>query len=380
MTARTEVPRRRSSATVAASKLEGTHANEQPHGMSFLDAAEYVLRQFGGDQPMHYRDIVRKALDLGLIQTRGRTPEASLNAQVGVEISRCKQRGEPPRFARYPCGLIALATPAQGGLPSAIESQNQQVRQTLHERLLHSSPAEFEDLVGRLLVALGFQDVVVTARSGDGGIDVRGTLVVGDVIRTRMAVQAKRWRHNVQAPVVQQVRGSLGTHDQGLIITTSDFSQGARQEAERPNAVPVGLMNGKQLVAMLVEHQIGVRRVPYVLIELEGRAAEHAGDEQLAAGLARTPVPIEQGDPTTRPRRIRRATARMSSKVDGGVLYVAFAGLPGQRWTLPDRQDKAGIRRARDEAVRFAREHGATAGQENAIKKALTSAGYHLTR
>ena len=61
--------------------------------------------------------------------------------------------------------------------------------------------------------------MIVTGRSGDGGIDVRGTLVFGDVIRTRMAVQAKRWRGNAQAPIVQQVRGSLGTHDQRLIIT-----------------------------------------------------------------------------------------------------------------------------------------------------------------
>ena len=130
------------------------------------------------------------------------------------------------------------------------------------------SPAEFEALIGRLLVALGFQEVLVTGRSGDGGIDVRGTLVVGDVIRTRMAVQVKRWKANVQAPIVQQVRGSLGTHDQGLIITTSDFSSGARTEAERVNAVPVALMNGEQLVRLLVEHEIGVRRVPYDLIEL----------------------------------------------------------------------------------------------------------------
>ena len=83
-----------------------------------------------------------------------------------------------------------------------------------------------------------------------------------------MAVQVKRWKGNVQVPVVQQVRGSLGTHDQGLIITTSDFSSGATEEARRPNAVPVALMNGDQLVALLVEHNIGVHRISYDLIEL----------------------------------------------------------------------------------------------------------------
>lgn len=108
----------------------------------------------------------------------------------------------------------------------------------------------------------------MTNRGGDRGIDVRGTLVVGDVIQTRMAVQVKKWKSNVQSPVVQQVRGSLGSHEQGLIITTSDFSKGAREEAARPDASPVGLMNGEQLVALLVENQIGVSRTEYDLIEL----------------------------------------------------------------------------------------------------------------
>lgn len=86
-------------------------------------------------------------------------------------------------------------------------------------RLRAMPPDQFETLVGTLLGKISFGEVTVTSRSGDGGIDVRGTLVVGDVIRTRMAVQAKRWKANVQAPVIQQVRGSLGAHEQGLIIT-----------------------------------------------------------------------------------------------------------------------------------------------------------------
>lgn len=68
--------------------------------------------------------------------------------------------------------------------------------------------------------------------------------------------------------VRRQVRGSLGAHEQGLIITTSDFSKGARTEAERPDALPVALMNAEQLVSLLVENQIGVSRKPHELIEL----------------------------------------------------------------------------------------------------------------
>ena len=112
--------------------------------------------------------------------------------------------------------------------------------------------------------------IEVTKKSNDGGIDVRGLLVVGEVIKIRMAVQAKRWKkgNNIQKPVVQQVRGSLGAHEQGLIITTSDFSPGAKKEALRPDAVPVALMNGEEIVALLAEHKIGVTLQTHTLLEL----------------------------------------------------------------------------------------------------------------
>ena len=119
----------------------------------------------------------------------------------------------------------------------------------------------------------------MTSRTNDGGIDVRGTLVVGDVIRTRLAVQVKRWKHNIQSPVIQQVRGSLGSHEQGLVITTSDFSKGAREEAERANTTPVGLLNGEQLVALLVENEIGVSKTPLQLIQLGEDGGNHNSGE-----------------------------------------------------------------------------------------------------
>ena len=85
-----------------------------------------------------------------------------------------------------------------------------------------------------------------------------------------MAVQVKKWnpQNCVQAPVGQQVRGSLGMHEQGPIITKSDFSKGAREEAQRPNAVPVALTNGEQLVALLAENEIGVSRQVCTILEL----------------------------------------------------------------------------------------------------------------
>lgn len=191
------------------------------------------------------------------------------------------QRTGPNLFALRAWGLAEFARLTNSGkkktalpivepeLAAQINQHNKTILQVLKNQLHSMPPKEFEVLIGNLLIALGFENVEVTGYAGDGGIDVRGILVVGEVIRTRMAVQVKRWKQNVQAPTVQQVRGSLGTHDQGLIITTSDFSSGAKQEAERANAIPVALMGGWQLVRLLSEHNIGIRRAKYDLLQLD---------------------------------------------------------------------------------------------------------------
>ena len=238
---------------------------------SFTDAAEKVLEQQGEKQPMHYRAITEKAIELGFLKTEGKTPEATMYAVVLTEIRQRQNRGQQPRFVQLGKGYVGLARWTPVGLSRAIEQHNSRIRRELRDRLLSMDSEEFEERVGMLLAGMGFEEVVVTRQSGDGGIDVRGTLVIGEVIRIRMAVQVKRWKlgRNVQAPTVQQVRGSLGAHDQGLIVTTSGFSGGARLEAARQDATPVGLMDGEQFTALLMEHQIGVTRQAHDLFELQ---------------------------------------------------------------------------------------------------------------
>lgn len=237
--------------------------------LSFTDAAEYVLVRQAQRRPMHYREITEQALAAGVLASSGRTPEATMYSQIHAEVQRQTKRGEIPRFTKPEAGFVGLSRWLPRGVVREIEAQNQKVRTELHQRLLAMDPIEFEALVARLLGSLGFEEVELTPAKGDGGIDVGGTLVVGEVIRTRMAVQVKRWKHNVRTPVIQQVRGSLGAHEQGLIITTSGFSPGAREEAERADATPVALMDGSQLVSVLIENDIGVRRDSYDLLELE---------------------------------------------------------------------------------------------------------------
>jgi restriction system protein len=185
------------------------------------------------------------------------------------DVRRRADRGDEPRFSQFREGRFGLAKWGEDELTTMISKRNRLVKDRLLALIRDlDPPTRFEAVVVELLTKMGF-DAMQTQPTNDGGIDVYGTLVIGDVIRTRMAVQAKRWKHNVQAPTVQQVRGALGVHDLGLIISTSDFSPGARLEAQRENAAPVALMNGTDLVSLLVEHQIGIRRTSADVLELD---------------------------------------------------------------------------------------------------------------
>ena len=89
---------------------------------------------------------------------------------------------------------------------------------------------------------------------------------------------------------------------------------------------------------------------------------------------------IKPDIPTSRYPRKSFATQRMSSYIRSDHLHVSFQEGSSDSWTLPNRSDKNGIRTVRDKAVAFAKENKATIGQVNAVKKALTDAGYHLTK
>ncbi|MEP6670197.1 MAG: HTH domain-containing protein [Chthoniobacter sp.] len=245
-------------------KLEGQKK------LSFTQAAEKILSERTKKEPMHYREITQIALSLGLLDTKGQTPEATMYAQILTEIRRYRARGEQPRFVQHGRGLVSLSAWMGHGLTFDIEQHNKKVRGRLLQGLIKMKAEEFEHFISELLAKIGFEELKVTQFSGDRGIDVRGTLAVGESIRLKMAVQVKKWAtRNVRSPDVRDVRGSLGAHERGLIITTSNFGKGAREEATRADAVPIALMNGEQLVVLMVQHEVMVRRQSHDILEIE---------------------------------------------------------------------------------------------------------------
>lgn len=237
---------------------------------SFLECAEKVLREFGARRPMHYKDITNKALEQGWLVTDSENPASTMNSLIGTDIRKRLLARRPQLFTQHGGGYIGLAEWLATGLRFEAEQHNRKVCNTLLKTLHKMQPAKFEVLIRELLDEMDFIDTEVTRISGDGGIDVRGTWRIADGIQIKMAIQVKRWKANVQAPVVHAVRGSLSSSERGMIITTSDFSAGAKKEAEDPTkASTISLVNGEQLVKLLVKHGIGVTRDQIEILELD---------------------------------------------------------------------------------------------------------------
>lgn len=235
---------------------------------TYLEAAALLLGEEQYKAGLHYRALTAAAIDRKLIRPEGLTPEITMSVQLSADIKKSQSQGDSPRFVRVSRGVFRLAQHTGSSLVNQIDSHNSTIRRNLHKRLQTLDPFEFEHVIGLLLESMGFETVQVTSKNNDNGIDVIGTLVVADVIRTRMAVQVKRWTASIQRPHVQQVRGSLGVHDQGLIITTGKFSTGAQEEANKPNATLVALMDGDTLVNQLIEYGIGIEKSSLTLLAL----------------------------------------------------------------------------------------------------------------
>lgn len=132
----------------------------------------------------------------------------------------------------------------------------------LLSRLQSCSPAFFEQVVVRLLRAMGYGgvtgDATVTGKSGDGGID--GIIKEDKLGLDVVCIQAKRWEGSVGRPVIQGFVGSMDyvRAKKGVILTTSQFTKDALEFVDRIEGKKVVLIDGTKLANFMIEHNVGV--------------------------------------------------------------------------------------------------------------------------
>ena len=79
-------------------------------------------------------------------------------------------------------------------------------------------------------------------------------------------------------------------------------------------------------------------------------------------------------------KRARYATDRLTTRIEGDCLLASFASGASMSFQLPDQLDREAISDLTSDVMQFVKDRGGTLGQINAARKALTDAGYHITK
>ena len=150
------------------------------------------------------------------------------------------------------------------------------LRNELLEAVLSVSPAQFEQLIVDLLVAMGYGggDPAMgksIGKSGDGGID--GVINEDALGLDAVYVQAKRYdpANKVGRPDIQKFVGSLTGESatKGIFVTTSGFSREAQDYISCVQQRIV-LIDGEMLAKLMIQHGVGVRaRAQYVIRSID---------------------------------------------------------------------------------------------------------------
>jgi len=128
--------------------------------------------------------------------------------------------------------------------------------------ILQALPPEgFERICQRLLRESGFQQVIVTGKSGDGGIDGHGILEINPFVSFKVLFQCKRYTKGpVSSGHVRDFRGAMiGRADKEIIITTGHFTAEAKKESRRDGVPPLELVDGQKLVEMFESLRLGLK-------------------------------------------------------------------------------------------------------------------------
>lgn len=145
----------------------------------------------------------------------------------------------------------------------AFKSIKEDLAADLLQKVLEMSPEFFEKLVLDLLLSMGFgsrnkEMAIVTPTSHDNGVD--GIIPEDALGLDKIYIQAKRYTDNpVSKPEIHKFIGALDEQkaSKGVFITTSKFTSGAKETADKASKKIV-LIDGKTLADYMIEYNVGV--------------------------------------------------------------------------------------------------------------------------
>jgi|ERR1035437_325385 restriction system protein len=153
---------------------------------------------------------------------------------------------------------------------ASLNNNNQNHRDELITILRNLTPNGFERICQRLLRESGFKKVIVTGKTGDGGIDGEGILEINPLITFKVIFQCKKYAegNSIGSATIRDFRGAMqGRADKGIIITTTNFTKEAKKEAIRDGVPPIELVDAEGLIDLFEMKELGVK--PRTILEID---------------------------------------------------------------------------------------------------------------
>lgn len=139
------------------------------------------------------------------------------------------------------------------------------MKEQLIDEILNCNPAFFEQLVSDLLAKMGYgydeSASRVVGGVNDGGIDC---IIDEDKLGLdKIYVQAKRYARNdtVGRPALQMFVGAMENVQKGVFITTSSYTKGALEYAEKQQQKNLRLIDGNMLAEFMVKYEVGISSI-----------------------------------------------------------------------------------------------------------------------
>jgi len=145
------------------------------------------------------------------------------------------------------------------------EFDNIEVEDESHNSILlgilkRLTPNGFEKICKRLLTEIGIENVQLTGKPNDQGIDGVGIIKINEVVGFTVIFQCKRYKDLISPSYIRDFRGTMqGRADKGIFITTGRFSNESKKEAKRDGVPPIELIDGEKLVSLFEKYELGLK-------------------------------------------------------------------------------------------------------------------------
>lgn len=166
---------------------------------SFKDIAYQILTEAG--KPLHYREITEVAQKAGLLNTQGKTPWATMNAQLSMDIVN---KGSSSQFVRTDPGFFGLN--ANLTVSQNIRGMARIIRHDVNKDLTSKQKGDIgEARVAELITLYGDEGLsCYQPMSDDEGLDL--------IVKKRGSLDV----------VYIQVKTSYGYKDRGFVSTVKE--------------------------------------------------------------------------------------------------------------------------------------------------------------